>query len=386
MIRPVILRELRRMTSRRIYFASCIGLPLFALVFMATLFGNGRLENLPVGVVDGDNTSASRNIIRMVDATPALRVAHHYANEAEAWADVRRREIYGWLSIPSGFEAHMGDGEETTLCYYYHNALMSVGGELHATFGTLLKQMSVMPVVVKATALGMNGEAITSFLMPVAEEVHPLYNPRRDYSVYLSQPFFFVMLQVLVLLTTTYALGSEGKFGTADEWMRTAGGNIALAVAGKLIPYTLIYIVTGILANYVFFGWMHIPLPCSLWAINGLTVLFLLATQALAVFLFSLFPAMSLVISVVSMVGSLGATLSGVTFPVSAMYAPVRLASHLFPVRHYVEAVQTLLYRGGGFSFVWTDVVVLLLFLLPPLFLLPHLKRSLTDKKYEQND
>ena len=37
----VLKRELDRMVSRRIYFASCIVLPLFSIFFMATIFGNG---------------------------------------------------------------------------------------------------------------------------------------------------------------------------------------------------------------------------------------------------------------------------------------------------------------------------------------------------------
>ena len=93
----VIRRELHRMTSRRIYFVACIVLPLFSLVFMATIFGKGQMENLPVGVVDAVNTSASRHVIRMVDATPKLQVTHYYANETEARNAVQKKEIYSYL-------------------------------------------------------------------------------------------------------------------------------------------------------------------------------------------------------------------------------------------------------------------------------------------------
>ena len=73
----VLKRELDRMVSRRIYFASCIVLPLFSIFFMATIFGNGQMENLPVGVVDGDNTATSREIIRMTEAVPTFRIIRH---------------------------------------------------------------------------------------------------------------------------------------------------------------------------------------------------------------------------------------------------------------------------------------------------------------------
>ena len=370
----VFRRELRRMTSRRIYFASCIVLPLFSLVFMATIFGHGQMENLPVGVVDADQTSLSRSIIRMVDATPELQVTKQYANETEARKAIQRKEIYGYLLIPSGIKS---------LCYYYHNAMLSVGGELHSTFETILKQISVTPIVTEAVGLGESQTNITSFLVPISEEEMVSYNPNRNYAIYLSQPFFFVFLQVLLLLVTTYALGSESKFGTSDEWLQMAKGNIGIAVIGKLLPYTFIFMVMGVLANVVFFNWMKMPLPCSLWVMIGITILFILATQALALLLYAIFPVLSLIISVVSMIGSLGATLSGVTFPVDFMDTPVYWASFLFPIRHFVEVVQSLLYLGGTFSNYWTNLVVLLLFILSPILLLPRLKRALLTHRYE---
>ena len=370
----IFRRELRRMTSRRIYFASCIVLPLFSLVFMATIFGHGQMENLPVGVVDADQTSLSRSIIRMVDATPELQVTKQYANETEARKAIQRKEIYGYLLIPSGIKS---------LCYYYPNAMLSVGGELHSTFETILKQVSVTPIVTEAVGLGESQTNITSFLVPVSEEEMVSYNSNRNYAIYLSQPFFFVFLQVLLLLVTTYALGSESKFGTSDEWLQMAKGNIGIAVIGKLLPYTFIFMVMGVLANVVFFNWMQMPLPCSLWVMNGITILFILATQALALLLYAIFPVLSLIISVVSMIGSLGATLSGVTFPVNFMDTPVYWASFLFPIRHFVEVVQSLLYLEGSFSYYWTNLVILLLFILSPILLLPRLKRALLTHRYE---
>ena len=128
---------------------------------------------------------------------------------------------------------------------------------------------------------------------------------------------------MIVLLVTVYAVGSEIKFRTGDDWLRTAGMNVFSAVAGKLLPYTVIFVLISVLANYVLFGVMRIPFSCGFWPLNLTSALFVVATQCLAVFLFSLFPAIGIVISVVSMVGSLGATLSGVTFPAPFMYEPV---------------------------------------------------------------
>ena len=215
--------------------------------------------------------------------------------------------------------------------------------------------------------------------------MHPLYNPDLDYSVYLSQPFFYVLFQILILLMTVYAIGSEIKFNTAQEWLTTARGNILTAVIGKLLPYTFIFSVIGILANYILYGVVHIPFHGSLLMMNFMTLIFIIATQALAVFIFSIFPRIAYIISIVSMIGSLGATLSGVTFPVTSMYPPVHAASYLFPVRHFTEISQSMIYFDSGFGYYWQSAAILLLFPLLALLILPRLRHWILKDTVEED-
>lgn len=379
----VFRRELDRMVSRRLYFGVCIGLALFCIFFMSTIFGNGQMENIPIGIVDQDQTSLSREIARQVEAVPTFRVTRHYANAEAARQATQAKEIYGYLVIPTRFEADAIGGRNAVLSYYYHYALLSVGGEVQGAFSALLQTLALSPVVMQATALGVGEKQITSFLLPVKGNSHPLFNPDLDYSVYLSNPFFFVFFQVIILLTTVYSIGSEMKFGTAEAWLATARMNMVVAVAGKLLPYTVIFSIMSVFANYIMFGVMQIPFPGSFWPLNLAAIWFVIATQALAVFIFSIFPVLSLIISIVSMVGSLGATLSGVTFPVPAMYGPVYAASYLFPVRHFVEINQNLLYGDYGFPYAWINYAVLGVFPLLALLLLPRLQRAILSRKYE---
>ena len=285
--------------------------------------------------------------------------------------------------IPQNFETDVLGGRQATLSYYYHYALLSVGSEVRGAFETVLRPLAMGPIVTEAVALGVSENAVENFLVPVTAQSHPLYNPDLDYSVYLSNPFFFILFQVIILLVTVYAVGSEIKFRTGDAWLAAARGNILTAVAAKLLPYTVIFILIGIFGNYVMFGVMHIPFSCGFWPLNLTTALFVVATQALGVFLFSIFPAISIIISIVSMVGSLGATLSGVTFPAPFMFGPVYYASFLFPVRHFVEINQNLLYGDYGFAYTWQNVAALFAFLAVALLLLPRLKRAILSHRYE---
>ncbi|WP_297304720.1 ABC transporter permease [uncultured Coprobacter sp.] len=379
----VFEREITRMISRRLYFGVCIVLPLFCVFFMATIFGSGQMENLPIGIVDLDQTATSRNISRTIETVPTFNVIAHYTDDISARTATQQKKIYGYLVIPENFEENVLSGKTTTLSYYYHYALLSVGSEIQGAFETVLQPLAITPIINEATALGISENQIEDFLVPVNEQGHPLYNPDLDYSVYLSNPFFFILFQVIILLVTVYTIGSEIKFRTADEWLKCADMNIFTAITGKLLPYTILFIIIGIFSNYIMFGVMQIPFSCGFTPLNLTTILFVIATQALAVFLFSLFPATSIIISIVSMVGSLGATLSGVTFPAPFMFPAVYYVSFLFPVRHFVEINQNLLYGDYGFAYTWQNISALFLFILPAILILPHLKKAILSHKYE---
>ena len=385
-MKVLLLRELHRMTSRRIYIGAAVVLPLFLIGFMATIFGSGQMEHIPVGVVDADNTSASREVVRSVSAVPTFDVCRYYADDASARMAVQRKEIYGYLSIPTEFEADMVRGAGATLNYYYHYALLAVGGEVMSAFEQALLPMRMAPIVVEAVALGATEESIETFLLPMTSDDHALYNPSLNYSVYLALPIFYIMFQILVLLVTLYAVGTERKEGTGDAWLEAAEGNILCAVVGKLLPYTLLFVAEALLANVVFFRFVDIPFAGDMTLFALLSVLFVVATQSVAVLLYTLLPALSFVVSIVSMVGSLGATLSGLTFPLLAMSPIVQYAALLFPVRHFTVAMQQIVYFDGGFSSCYLSLAVLCLYLLIALLLLPRLKRTLIRRRYDTLD
>ncbi|MBR4996972.1 MAG: ABC transporter permease [Bacteroidaceae bacterium] len=380
---PSTLRELRRITSRRIYLVAAVVLPLFLIFFMATIFGSGQMVRLPIGIVDGDNTSSSRAVIRNIAATPTFDVRHRYADEVAARRALQRKQIYGYLSIPPRFEANLLRGHGVTLCYYYHYALLAVGGEVMSGFEQALLPVRMAPIVVDAVDLGATQTSVETFLLPMTSDDHALYNPSLNYATYLTVPIFYIMFQILVLLVTLYAVGSERKEGTASAWLAAARGKVWVAACSKLMPYTLLFVAEALLAGVVFFRFMAIPLQGNAWLLALAAVLFVLATQALALILYSLFPVLSFVISIVSMVGSLGATLSGVTFPLMAMYPIVRYVALLFPVRHFTVIMQQVVYSGGVGSTGVVALGVLLLFPLLAVALLPRLRHILTVRPYD---
>ncbi len=362
----IVRRETKRILSNPTYWFAVLILPLFTLSVMATMFSNGLIRELPVGIVDNDNSQLSRSMARNIEAVPELHVKKIYSNIAEAHSDMQAKKIYGYMYICKDFERNIKANRKVQLPFYYHFALLGVGGEVLSGFYSYLVDFATLPLHETAQKLDIDKEKANIISMPVTADFHPLNNPSLDYIIYLSYPYFYVILQILILLTTAYCIGREFKERSVELWLSTAGNNRIVALYGKLTPYFVIYSAISCFANVILFKWLEIPLSSSIATVSLACILFVAATISVSVFIFSIHPDLTYIIGFISMFSSLGATMVGVTFPVTAMPTVVEWASYLFPARHFTVLSQNLCYEGLNLAYTWQHYAVLLLFCLLP--------------------
>ena len=70
----VMKREGKRLVSRPLYLFCMVVAPLFCYVFFTTLMDSGLPQNMPVGMVDEDMTTTSRQLVRNLDAFEQMLV------------------------------------------------------------------------------------------------------------------------------------------------------------------------------------------------------------------------------------------------------------------------------------------------------------------------
>lgn len=372
-------RELQRIRRSKRHLFAAVVIPFVSLVFMATIFGTGKIENLPVGIVDCDNTIFSQRIISAIDASPITRVEekHIYSNPAQAKEALQNMEIFGYVEIPQNFTDDLYNGKSSTINCWYHNTLLAVGGEIESAFVKSLGEVSKGLIAQTGNLSGTTHLQMESIALPTNGIFASTYNSSLNYGIFLSYPFFFIFFQIFILTFTVYIIGTDLN----REWLESAGGSIVKALAGKLLPYTLIFIVQTILANTVFFSIGGIPLQGSILSIHASSILFILTTMALGIAIISLIPKISIAISIASMIGALGATASGVTFPLENMYPPFEELCSIFPVRHFVEANRSILYNDATLAFRWQYYAAMLAAIAVAAATVPLLKRAILRDK-----
>ena len=101
----IALRECGIMWKNPIYLFCMVIFPIVVVIFFTTLMKGGVPTDMPVGIVDQDNSTTSRQLVHKLDAFQTTKVVAHYENMAEARHAIQKNEIYAFLLIPDGTEA-----------------------------------------------------------------------------------------------------------------------------------------------------------------------------------------------------------------------------------------------------------------------------------------
>ena len=83
---------------------------LYGLLYPQPYLGQ-LLRNLPIAVVDQDQTEISREFIQALDADEALKVAELPTALLEARRALDERRVFGIVVIPEGVEARRAAGQ-----------------------------------------------------------------------------------------------------------------------------------------------------------------------------------------------------------------------------------------------------------------------------------
>lgn len=365
-----------------IYGFCTVVFPIVVIAFFTTLMNGGEPVEMPVGVVDQDNTHVSRAMIRQLDGFQTTHVVGHYANMNDAREAIQRNKIYAFLLIPKGTTDKLLNSEQPKISFYYSNVTLVAGSLLFRDLKTVASLGSAAVGAAKLSALGKTGDEIRTFLQPIAVDLHMVGNPWSNYNVYLSTAMVPGVLMIFVFLLVPYSIGTELKFHRSRQWLKVAGGNIYVAVAGKVLPQTIIFtLMMWCFEFYIFYG-LHFPHPGGLVPILLLGFLSVIACQGFGIFAFGLMPSLRMSMSICSLWSVVSFSACGATFPVFAMDSMIQAMAQLFPLRHYYMIYQMCIFNGYPLTYAWFNIMALLLFACLPFFTIRHIKKAMLEYVY----
>ena len=378
----VTLREVKFILSRPLYLVSSVGAVMVSMFFFMTLMEGGVAENMPVAVVDLDQSAISRRLIHEMQATPSVDIQVITNSYPEAREAMQQGKIYGIFIIPQGFYRDIASFKRPRMDFYITNAY-TLGGN------TAYKQMLTVSNLVSGAfqrevlrKKGMAEDIIMKRIQPIVVEGHMLSNPWGNYTIYLVSTIMPGIIGLIALMLTIFSVGSELKNGTSIEWLNITGDNYTVAMIGKLIPYTIIYQTLGIACHIILYNIADFPVQGSHVRLLLGLLLFIMAMEIMGIVIIGCIPVLRDALSVGALYAMLGFSLSGFTYPNMAMLPFVRALSYLEPLRHYYLIYVNEALLGAPSINSMPHSLALSAFIVAALLVAPRLHHALIHQNY----
>ena len=381
-IYEIMMRELLILRQNHIYRFCMVAFPVLVIFFFTSLMDDGLPTEMPIGIVDLDNTSTTRSLGRRLDGFQMSRVVAHYPTMSDARRAIQRNEIYGFLYIPKGTTEKLLSQRQPKISYYYSYTTLAAGALLMKDMKTISTLGSAAVGQATMRARGLTDRQVQTALQPIKIDLHQIANPWTSYNAYLSTMLIPGMIMLFIFLISAYSLGTELKFATSKDWLEKADNNIGIALLGKFLPQTLIWLAIVFGYQYYVFYVLQFPHLGSPWMLVLLGLMHVLAAQGFGIFAFGLMPSLRMSMSVCSLWAVLSFSMAGGAFPVMGMDGPLQSLSWLFPLRHYYMMYQICVFKGYPLIEAWFHFAALAAFMLLPWLVVKKIKNAMLTYVY----
>jgi len=369
------LSQWQVLRSDRWLLSSLTWLPVLLALSIWWIFSEGIARDLPIGVVDLQQSSLSRKLVREFDATSALQVDVAFKDLAEAKHALTGKEVYAYIVIPKNFDRDIYLAQPPQVSVFYNSQFILVGKLINSAaqqaHGTFNAQVGVVKQLAKGNSTVLSAAAKT---LSIRTQITPLFNKNSNYAQFLVSAIVPAIWQIAIVVSTILLLASNIRFYGLKKIAANPFKNL-MALGGFYLPF---FVLQGV----AFLLWFYTVLE---WPMEGSFVTLIFAqfvTVIACMIMGSLFFFLTLdATRAMSFAGAFTApsfAFMGVTFPVTDMNAIAEGWRAILPISHYIEVqIEQVSYGLGAWETISRFTPSMLFYLLPFLLTLRLIKKHL---------
>lgn len=346
---PMLWKEFVQMRRDRMTLGLMLAIPAMQLV----LFGYAirtEVRHLPTVVLDEARSSESRALVATIQNTGNFDVVGSVAGRGELRAAVESGRARAAVVIPPDYTRRVKRGEGATA-----QVIVDAADPMSSSAA-----LSGAALAAQARSAELSGRRGVALPLPLDVRVRPWYNPDLRSEVYIVPGLVGVLLSMTLILITSLSITRERERGTLEQLIVTPIDKTSMML-GKIVPFVLVgYVqmtVVLLLGRFLF----AVPLRGNVLALYAITFAFMIASLGLGLFVSTVARTQAQAMQLSFMLLMPNILLSGFMFPREAMPWPIRWASTLLPLTHYLQVLRGVLLKGASVGALLPDAGVLVL-------------------------
>lgn len=380
------VQEARTTSDTPLLWLTGIVVPVFWCLAVVAVFATGLMRNIPVGLVDYDNSAESRDLIRSLDAVASVDFVN-YENPQAATADLATGNIYALFVIGHNWsEKTSGSRSDSALELFLNKSYYAIATTVETDLKLALSQIQIGQMLEAVSVVGGGFAGNKERLAVLDADILIAGNPALNFKAYLLTTILPGVLALGAILTCVGSLTREWRLKTVHQVVETYS-HLTGFLLGRMSFWLVLYSLMGLAYLAWFTGWEGWGVQGNLaaWALG--IVLFFASMPALAMLYTSLSPSWIIAMSV-----AIGTTapifpFTGFSFPLDSMDAAAQLLAQFLPLTWYLRLHSSQWVLGSELSHTIYLLSMLSLFVIIPaavgLTLMPRRMRKWAQKERE---
>jgi ABC-2 type transport system permease protein len=303
--------------------------------------------------VDADRSSASQALISRFNAAGIFSIVDVVSNIGEVDAYLEGGKAWMALSIPPNYGNSLAGGRQTTL------QLVADGSDASSTniamgyTSNLIAGYAQDLVEARVRAAGV----VTASVGGIDPRVRIWFNPTLESRYFMLPGIFALLLLAVTSNLSSMAIVRERETGTLEQLNVTPLGRAQL-IFGKLLPYAVIGMIDAMIVLTVIVFWFHVPLRGSFWLLIAMSLVYLLTTLGLGLFISTISNTQQQAMMTSTFFFMMPMMyLSGFVFPIENMPSWIQPLTYLIPLRYFVIILRGIFLKGVGLETLWPQAL-----------------------------
>ena len=329
-------------------------IPLLTVLLIWWIFSQTQITDLPIGVIDQDNSPVANTAVRYLEASPTLTVKQLYYSQADAEAAILQRDIYAVVIIPEDFSRNILSNKPSPLILQVNAQYGTHSGIIQTAVQTVASTLSAGVEIKRLVKQGVASSQVMTAYSPISIQRISLFNAATNYQQFLASTVIPALLHILAMVVGATTIGRELRDKNIGRWYRfisikdttltdsaKSPRTVSLSVLlfgllGKYFWPILAYSLWSALTLWFVTANQSISLMSLLTVYIGLLCLMILSFWLGAIFTLNTF-SLRMGLSTTGFISAPSYAFAGVTFPYIAISDSAQYWSNALPLTHYLK-------------------------------------------------
>ncbi|MCA9231432.1 MAG: ABC transporter ATP-binding protein/permease [Planctomycetales bacterium] len=334
-------------------------------VMQTIIFGYAidmQIENIPTVVFDMDGRQQARDLTSAFANTRRFRIVEYVYDETSFHRRLRSGHAQVGIRIPPNYSDRIIRGEQVQVQVLVDGSDSQVATAAQSTAQLLGLNLSIRIATAKGESMQLAParDSAGQGVLPIEVRTRMLYNPDLESSHFFVPGLVGIILQLVTLFLTSFAIVRERELGTLEQLFVTPVGRMGL-LFGKLLPYAVLGFVEMLIVLSVMIYLFGVPINGSVGLLMTLSMLFMVCSLGLGLLVSTLAKTQLEAVQFAFVIMLPSVLLSGFVFPRSEMPDPIYLLTFAIPATYFIEILRGIILRAADFQDLVAPVVGLVL-------------------------